>query len=50
MNPSAIVSLPARLLSIMPFMLLSGVVGGIFVGALVYRDRTGQARDRNERG
>ena len=49
MNPSAIVSPPARLLSIMPFMLLSGVVGGIFVGALVYRDRTGQARDRNER-
>ncbi len=38
MDPSAIASLPARLLPIMPFMLLSGVVGGIFVGALVYRE------------
>jgi hypothetical protein len=49
MNPSALASLPARLLLIMPFMLLSGVMGGIFVGALVYRDRAGQARARNER-
>jgi len=49
MDSSAIASLPARFLLIMPFMLLAGAVGGIFVGASTYRDRTGQARDRSER-